>query len=154
MKTARLLSLVAVLAIMLLMFGLNTSAQAQCAGSFGAQGFAYPGWLGYYGSPYSLGQIPVPPYFALHPPVYYSQPVARSYGYSPYAYPGTVPTPEVVMPEMIINPHVTPDEDEAGDADAAVEQETVTTASFQMIENPHVRADLKERFATRYATAD
>lgn len=27
------------------------------------------------------------PYFAEHPPVYYSRPVARPYGYSPYAYP-------------------------------------------------------------------
>ena len=59
---------------------------------------------------YNQGFIPVPPYFALHPPVYYSAPVPRSYGYSPFPYPGTVPTPEVVMgPEEIINPHVDPD---------------------------------------------
>lgn len=32
------------------------------------------------------------PYFALHPPVYYSHSVRRPYGYSPYAYfPGTMP---------------------------------------------------------------
>jgi hypothetical protein len=49
------------------------------------------------------------PYFALHPPVYYSQPVPRTYGYSPFAYPGYVMTPEVAMPSQpleITNPYV------------------------------------------------
>lgn len=32
------------------------------------------------------------PYFALHPPVYYSRPVPRTYGYSPFAlFPGMIP---------------------------------------------------------------
>ena len=51
-------------------------------------------------SPYSTGRIPTPPYFALHPPVYYSAPVPRSYGYSPFAYPGSVRTPEVAVPQV------------------------------------------------------
>jgi hypothetical protein len=49
------------------------------------------------------------PYFALHPPVYYSYPVPRPYGYSPFAYPPGVMTPEMVgaiQPLEIINPHV------------------------------------------------
>ena len=49
------------------------------------------------------------PYFALHPPVYYSYPVPRTYGYSPFAYPPGVMTPELVGPPepvTIINPHV------------------------------------------------
>jgi hypothetical protein len=49
------------------------------------------------------------PYFALHPPVYYSQPVPRTYGYSPFAYPPYVMTPEIAVeaqPVTIINPHV------------------------------------------------
>lgn len=49
------------------------------------------------------------PYFALHPPVYYSQPVPRTYGYSPFAYPPHVMTPEIAVeaqPVTIINPHV------------------------------------------------
>jgi hypothetical protein len=49
------------------------------------------------------------PYFALHPPVYYSYPVPRTYGYSPFAYPPGVMTPDVVIdaqPVTIINPHV------------------------------------------------
>jgi len=65
-----------------------------------------PGYCG--ASPYSLGQIPVPPYFSLHPPVYYSVPVPRTYGYSPYAYPGTVKTPDLKrrpQPKTVINPY-------------------------------------------------
>jgi hypothetical protein len=49
------------------------------------------------------------PYFAAFPPVYYSYPVPRTYGYSPFAYPPGVMTPDVVMPvapQEIINPHV------------------------------------------------
>ena len=50
------------------------------------------------------------PYFAAHPPVYYSYPVPRTYGYSPFAYPPYVMTPEVVMEAQrrceIINPYV------------------------------------------------
>jgi hypothetical protein len=49
------------------------------------------------------------PYFALHPPVYYSYPVPRTYGYSPFAYPPYVMTPDIVeeaKPVTIINPYV------------------------------------------------
>jgi hypothetical protein len=49
------------------------------------------------------------PYFALHPPVYYSEPVPRTYGYSPFAYPPEVMTPEIVgeaQPVTINNPYV------------------------------------------------
>ena len=34
------------------------------------------------------------PYYALYPPVYYSYPVPRTYGYSPFAYPPGTMTPE------------------------------------------------------------
>src|SRR4051812_5493519 len=49
------------------------------------------------------------PYFALHPPVYYSQPAPRTYGYSPFAYPPGVMTPELdgePQPVTINNPYV------------------------------------------------
>src|SRR5262245_48352075 len=49
------------------------------------------------------------PYFALHPPVYYSYPVPRTYGYTPFAYPPYVMTPDVVedkQPTTIENPYV------------------------------------------------
>jgi len=42
------------------------------------------------------------PYFSLHPPVYYSYPVPRPYGYSPYAYPPGTKTPEVFSEQPVI----------------------------------------------------
>jgi hypothetical protein len=63
-------------------------AKAQCIG---------------WGLPYAqLYDVDYIPYFAKHPPVYYSRPVARTYGYSPWAYPPTVMTPEL----MVVNPYV------------------------------------------------
>jgi hypothetical protein len=50
------------------------------------------------------------PYFAQHPPVYYSQAVPRTYGYSPYPYPPGVLTPDPAplprAPRTIPNPFV------------------------------------------------
>jgi hypothetical protein len=135
MKLARLIALLACVA---LAWGcLNTDAQAQTLGCYGTYGFGHPGFWGYHGSPYSLGQIPTPPYFAIHPPVYYSQPVPRTYGYSPYAYPGTVMTPEVTEPEVIENPHVTQPAEEQPAADVKV-------VRFEVIHNPYVRDELKD----------
>ena len=51
------------------------------------------------------------PHFAAFPPVYYSAPVPRTYGYSPFAYPPGVMTPELVeevAPVEIINPYYKP----------------------------------------------
>jgi hypothetical protein len=62
-------------------------------------------------SPYTSGLIPTPPYFAIHPPVYYSAPVPRAYGWSPFAYPAYVMTPEpkpTAKPAMFQNPYVDP----------------------------------------------
>jgi hypothetical protein len=48
----------------------------------------------------------------MHPPVYYSYPVPRAYGWSPWAYPPGTMTPEILGemtgPKEIINPHVPP----------------------------------------------
>ena len=60
---------------------------------------------------YETGKIPTPPYFSLHPPVYYSRPVARTYGYSPYAYPPQTKTPEPAVPAptpKVIQNHFVP----------------------------------------------
>ena len=49
------------------------------------------------------------PYFSAHPPVYYSYPVPRTYGYSPFAYPPYVMTPDLgedSAPVEITNPYV------------------------------------------------
>lgn len=57
---------------------LSRVASAQWAIPFGG----YWGWNGSY-STYSQDSIP---YFALNPPVYYSYPVARTYGLYPFPY--------------------------------------------------------------------
>ena len=53
--------------------------------------YALTSWLWPSGSLYVRDAIP--PYFALYPPVYYSYPVPRTYGFSPYAYPPGTMTP-------------------------------------------------------------
>ena len=45
---------------------------------------------GYANSLYTRDYVP---YYAMHPPVYYSEPVPRTYGYSPFAYNSFVATP-------------------------------------------------------------
>jgi hypothetical protein len=92
------------------------AAAGLSAGSAQAQWWGGWGWGGW-PTIYSMDQ---PPYFALHPPVYYSMPVPRTYGYSPFAYPGFVETPAwegaigyappaaPATPKMIINPYVEP----------------------------------------------
>ena len=49
------------------------------------------------------------PYYAAFPPVYYSAPVPRTYGYSPFAYPPGTVTPDIapmVAAKEILNPYV------------------------------------------------
>lgn len=70
-----------------------------------------PGYLGGYGyrmGLYSRMITEPPPYFAMFPPVYYSFPVARPYGYSPFAYPPGTMTPEAAQPiaKEVLNPYV------------------------------------------------
>ena len=81
------------------------------------------------------------PYFALHPPVYYSEPVPRPYGYSPFAYPPGTMTPEVVtmaQPVTINNPYVpagpAPADVKPADRSAAVDQ----APEPLVITNPYV----------------
>ena len=85
--------------------------QAQSPFAVPGCGYGYAGF-GLLGSPYALGRVPEPPYFAIHPPVYYSHPVPRTYGYSPFAYPGSVRTPEIQVEattaKAIRNPYAAP----------------------------------------------
>ena len=66
-------------------------------------------WWGING-PYGLygNRVNEVPYFAMFPPVYYSLPVPRSYGWSPFAYPPGTMTPAVEppKPQAITNPYV------------------------------------------------
>jgi hypothetical protein len=73
--------------------------------------FGMPGGYGIGSYNYGAGDINQPhiPYYALFPPVYYSHPVPRTYGYSPFAYPPGVMTPDVgpaVGAVEYLNPYV------------------------------------------------
>lgn len=71
-------------------------------------GLPYHGF-GYSGSLYGLGYVPVPPYYALHPPVYYSHEIRRRpVGDSPYAYPPRRPAPEPRR-QFLLNPFIVPE---------------------------------------------
>lgn len=69
-----------------------SSAMAQGFGA-GGYGLGFYNYGGYGANGINQGRIP---FYALHPPVYYSYPVPRPYGYSPFAYPPGVMTPEIV----------------------------------------------------------
>ena len=82
---------------------LTSTAAAQCFGTGYGTGYFDVGRL------YQQLRIAQVPYFAAFPPVYYSHPVPRTYGYSPFAYLPHVQTPEIVesvQPQEIVNPHV------------------------------------------------
>lgn len=83
-------------------------AQAQC-GPQGLGGFGYGGYGFDVGRLYGVLAQNVP-HFAAFPPVYYSAPIPRTYGYSPFAYPPGTMTPDLPVQTMaakeIINPFV------------------------------------------------
>lgn len=89
---------------------LSLVALLVAAGS-AAEADAQWGWQGYpqfYGrNVYTVYDQDRLPYFSLHPPVYYSRPIPRTYGYSPFAYPGIVRTPDVPVgdPQIVVNPY-------------------------------------------------
>ncbi|HEY2883524.1 MAG TPA: hypothetical protein VGJ15_13850 [Pirellulales bacterium] len=92
----------AILFLTALAVGNATPAKAQgYCGGYGGCGINFP--YGLYGS-----RVNDVPYFAMFPPVYYSMPVPRTYGWSPFAYPPGTMTPEVEAdsPEELVNPYV------------------------------------------------
>jgi hypothetical protein len=102
MKT--LLMMLLVMAVALLAAAPNASAQGYGGCNGAGWGYGYDMGYLYNSLDYNV------PYFAAHPPVYYSYPVPRTYGYSPFAYPPNVMTPDVMIedsqPVEIINPYV------------------------------------------------
>lgn len=65
---------------------------------------------GCYGPAYNQYGRDTVPYYSLYPPVYYSYPVPRTYGYSPFAYPPGTMTPELQIqeipaPKVMSNPY-------------------------------------------------
>lgn len=107
------------------------------------------GWGAYYGySSYSREYIP---YFAQHPPVYYSYPVPRTYGWSPYAYPPGTMTPELDLPGAAApttyrNPFYKPESKTESTASAKSEG---STAALRIV-NPFV-AGAADRPAAKLA---
>jgi hypothetical protein len=108
---------------------LGSAGAAKADGPYGGCGigFCYPFYAQY-------GREHIP-YFALHPPVYYSYPVPRTYGYSPFAYPFGSPTPEIQVlpaepakPKMMSNPYVP----------GTAPSDRVAQAEPQIIYNPYV----------------
>jgi hypothetical protein len=105
-------------------------------GFLGAYGFPWFGYGNNGPAAYALGNVPTPPYFALHPPVYYSHPIARPYGHSPFACPchcghGQIPP----APRVVVNRHVAPPKAEPAPS-AAVSVASVPTR----IANPFYQA--------------
>lgn len=118
-------------------------ASAQCAGYGGGfGGYGFGAWD--VGRLYSVLADNVP-YHAAFPPVYYSYPVPRTYGYSPFAYPPGVMTPEVATaePQVIENPYFEGEAEEvAPQIEAAPADETTSNAKATtqplVILNPYV----------------
>ena len=88
------------------------------------------------------------PHFAAYPPVYYSHPVPRTYGYSPFAYLPHVRTPEIALPvgEILSNPHVPSPSDstpasETSEREVSYSQERSQPVQPLIIENPFVVND-------------
>ena len=111
------------------------SAQVGCNGG----GWSDSAYFGFYNRRWiDVGQMP--PYFSQFPPVYYSVPIARPYGWSPFALRpqdfDRLPTVEI-EPKMVMNPFVK-QKDTAGDS---TDQKTAAVPKPKMIINPFVAAE-------------
>ena len=130
----------------------EASAQFVGRGGFGlsSSGAFYGGGCG--SSLYSLGGVPVPPYFAIHPPVYYGNRVRASYGTTPFArpaydihvLPGYAAIPRsAARPrsagKIVVNPHYQGE---------TVDSAPTAQPTLKVIVNPYYRAD-SERVAQR-----
>jgi len=122
--------------VVVLAIGASAQAQGPYCGGYGYCGINFP--FGLYGS-----RVEDVPYFSMFPPVYYSMPVPRTYGWSPFAYPPGTMTPEVEppAPQDISNPYV-PQSNES----KPVQPTSAHTASYrvhqpQVLINPFVKSE-------------
>ncbi len=69
---------------------------ANSASAWGPYFHDYWGWSGLGHRCSTVRDFSVP-YYAVYPPVYYAESVARPYGYSPFAYPPGTPTPSGIV---------------------------------------------------------
>lgn len=132
MKLHRMLLAVAAVALV------GTFASESQAQSFGGRtGLPWFGY-GYSGSLYGLGRLPVPPYYSIHPPVYYSLPRARTYGQSPFAYSGDYHPPVRAVHRMVRNPHIELLPLPSPPTESPAEpQEDTATSTARVIANPY-----------------
>lgn len=107
------------------------TASADCFGNgIGNCSFGNLNAYGASGTLYGSGYLYVPPYFSVHPPVYYSHQYYRPYGWTPYAQPSFI-SPVVLRPEprMVVNPHV--------EVKEVKKPKTENTAQAETILNPY-----------------
>lgn len=94
-----------ILGVALLLFGVSliqNQASAQDNGYRFGVGYGYSALAGGYGRGIRIHDGKRPPYFALYPPVYYSDIVPRPYGVSPFAAPpGITPIEMTIAPEPL-----------------------------------------------------
>lgn len=129
-------------------FALSALVLCSVFAGFSSQAQAFDPAFGYMFG-YSLGQanqfrnrLPAPPYFAVHPPVYYGQRYARPYGESPFAsWPLLTagddyqPRPHQ-SPVIYANPHVSGAAPCADCAVPAAESTHLGNGGFVTVENP------------------
>ncbi len=111
-----------------------------------------PRRFGSSGSLYGLGYIPVPPYYALHPPVYYGERYYRSYGESPFARVDHSSRPRRIQAQVIINPFVVqpaaaPAASEPTAGRGQRQRPDQVTVGPQMIINPYYVPEAKVAYA-------
>ena len=129
---------VGLLAISLAAALVTSTAQAQgpyCGGcGYGGCGANFP--YGLYG--WRVNEVP---YFSMFPPVYYSMPVPRTYGWSPFAYPPGVMTPEVepAQPQDMVNPYVPQNKEKPEAKPTAIHTAVYRAPTPQVVINPFVK---------------
>lgn len=137
-------ALATLLALLATSFGAaNASAQGPWAPLGGYGGFAPYGTYAWQRDAFDRV-----PYYAMHPPVYYSYPVARPYGYSPFALPpGVLPVEPNVAPDCLAqvesNPFFVPGEKAPAPAAPAAERSTKTAVAAPEINPFFVRSELR-----------
>ena len=136
MNAKKLLLVVAAIAALCVIPSVTQAANGFCGYGFG--GWGYTGYTAEY-----------VPYYAMHPPVYYSYPVPRAYGWSPFAYPPGTMTPEIlgaIQAQEVINPHV-PQKEGTSATPMSTNNKTTqakesTGPTPQVVINPFVKDEL------------
>jgi hypothetical protein len=113
--------------------GVVLAASLWASAAYGQSGYG----LGFFDYGWGYGiNYRQPPYYAMFPPVYYSYPVPRPYGYSPFAYPPGTVTPDIppqAAAAEYINPYVSPS------PGLPVKSEDKTAQAGRMYYNPFVK---------------